>query len=95
VIATIGDDLELPCQFTGEPAPSVSWYKDDVAVSKGNIRSSGSLVIESFQVEDEGSYHCTLANDIGSLRSPETLVLSKNAEITTGVLITKRLVYLP
>ena len=89
MIAIIGDELELPCQFSGDPAPSVSWYKDDVAVSVNMIRSSGSLFIQSFQVNDEGFYHCTVANEVGSLRSPETLVLSKNADVMMGVLIPK------
>ena len=82
LIVDIGDKVELPCRSTGQPSPKVSWFKDTSReVSADLILASGSLVIDSFREEDEGLYHCNVTNEVGSMRSPEVAVLSKNANL--------------
>lgn len=75
LIAKVGGKVELICRSTGQPSPNVTWFKDDTAVSASLVLASGSLVIDNFQAEDEGLYHCIVSNDVGSVRSPETTLL--------------------
>lgn len=79
--------MELPCESTGKPIPSVSWLKDNKTVIGGHILANGSLVIEEFEEKDEGLYHCTVSNELGRMRGLEALILSKNANPKTDVFI--------
>lgn len=76
VVVAQGQTTEFTCPATGEPAPSVTWYREDAeeALETGgggrfSLGGSGELRISSVVPEDEGSYYCLASNAAGSVRS--------------------------
>uniref|UniRef100_A0A0B7BSV9 Uncharacterized protein n=1 Tax=Arion vulgaris TaxID=1028688 RepID=A0A0B7BSV9_9EUPU len=80
VTATQGSLIRLECAVTGNPKPSIKWFKDHKRIDTDahfKIRSyedgTNTVVIESADVEDTGSYMCVAENDAGSV-STETKI---------------------
>ena len=73
VVAAPAGSATLQCAVTGEPAPSVAWYKEDGgAVATGarvSVSSSGELTISNVMLSDAGKYYCVASNAVGSVRS--------------------------
>ena len=75
VTVTEGDPTSLPCHISGNPSTSFSWDKNGVDVlepqsNRFSLSSNdGTLLISSVEKVDEGVYHCTLTNDLGSASS--------------------------
>nr|CAD7441765.1 unnamed protein product [Timema bartmani] len=69
-----GQSAVLPCRvLVGDPAPSVSWYKDGELLSKEEIQwpgvvvtEDGSLLVNYATGELEGEYSCMAANVAGN-----------------------------
>ena len=77
VIAAPGRPATLQCAVTGEPPPSVAWFRegggevvigDRVTVDSG----TGELTISSVELSDTGRYYCVASNAVGSVRSLST-----------------------
>ena len=64
-----GSLITLDCLVRGDPAPTVSWLKDFMAVNltSGNItiEPNGTLVIMQAGFEDAGFYTCVADNGLG------------------------------
>uniref|UniRef100_A0A1I8GNE9 Ig-like domain-containing protein n=1 Tax=Macrostomum lignano TaxID=282301 RepID=A0A1I8GNE9_9PLAT len=66
-----GDSLRMTVRFTGDPAPSISWFKDgqplesspDIQVQIG--RGESSIFIPEAFAEDSGEFSCTVENSTG------------------------------
>eukprot|EP00058_Branchiostoma_floridae_P012492 XP_002597980.1 hypothetical protein BRAFLDRAFT_79788 [Branchiostoma floridae] len=68
-----GAEARLTCRVQGRPAPTVTWYKDDVqVVPTGHIRivqigDTHSVMFKHVGEEDYGIYMCVAANRAGSV----------------------------
>eukprot|EP00099_Drosophila_melanogaster_P014907 NP_523705.2 off-track, isoform A [Drosophila melanogaster] len=76
----------MHCQAIGDPKPTIQWDKDLKYLSENNtdrerfrFLENGTLEIRNVQVEDEGSYGCTIGNSAGLKREDVQLVVK-----TTG-----------
>ena len=65
-----GDPLTLDCQPTGNPPPSLSWFKNDQPlVASGDrltISDDQRVVISNLYSTDEGNYSCVASNIQGT-----------------------------
>jgi roundabout axon guidance receptor 2 len=60
----------LPCQASGNPRPSISWYKDQLPITQTGssrlmVEATGTLVIDNLTPEDTGLYTCTASSESG------------------------------
>lgn len=73
IVVATGQSAVLQCRVTGQPMPSVTWYREGGgAVETGDgisVSSSGDLVISSVTLSDDGDYYCVASNAVGSVRS--------------------------
>ncbi|XP_063953801.1 titin-like isoform X4 [Lytechinus pictus] len=73
-----GESLTFECRITGDPKPSVSWFKDGVKVEQGvfQISEDGQFhkleILEVFD-EDAGVFECRAKNDYGEAICVATL----------------------
>ncbi|KAH8362345.1 hypothetical protein KR200_000746 [Drosophila serrata] len=72
----------MHCQAIGDPKPTIQWDKDLKYLSENNtdrerfrFLENGTLEIRNVQVEDEGSYGCTIGNSAGLKREDVQLVV--------------------
>nr|Q1HLC0.1 RecName: Full=Hemolin; AltName: Full=Lonomia obliqua Stuart factor activator; Short=Losac; Flags: Precursor [Lonomia obliqua]ABF21073.1 hemolin [Lonomia obliqua] len=74
IIAKQGQDVTIPCQVTGLPAPKVTWTHNAQPLSGGKttVTESG-LIIKGLQKGDKGYYGCRSTNEHGD-EYVETLV---------------------
>lgn len=71
--AVIGQELTLPCEAYGEPAPQISWFRNGAPVGEG-----GSLIIREVAHSSAGEYRCVALNSAGQEALEVTLeVLGK------------------
>lgn len=68
---TVGEDVELQCDASGEPAPLVEWSKEGVVMQ--NSTENTSLLIPSVSLKDEGTYVCKATNTGGSVNYSVTV----------------------
>ena len=62
-IATVGRNLTLTCNASGDPNPNVTWTKEGAA--QFNV-SGHKLHLVNVKREDFGSYNCTAVNGYGT-----------------------------
>ena len=63
-----GNIVELACQADGNPIPSITWRKDGHNMPSSSHVSpmlNGSLIFRHVQLQDEGTYECSAANEMG------------------------------
>lgn len=79
IIVAEGQSAVLQCVVTGQPPPSIAWFKeeggevtpdDDDRYSIST--SSGELIITNVMPSDAGEYYCVVSNAVGSVRSLTT-----------------------
>ena len=66
--------LTLNCSASGDPPPTIAWYREGTRFSDSLILANGSLLIgditEGKDATRRGlSYHCTANNSFGTIRS--------------------------
>ncbi|KAG9353052.1 hypothetical protein JZ751_017628 [Albula glossodonta] len=71
VVVKIGEPINLECQATGQPRPSVSWHRIDnarktVLNSPLPMESNAVMQVLVARSEDSGTYSCTAENSEGS-----------------------------
>ena len=49
--------INLTCRATGNPSPTIWWYKDDVLIPNDNNDPSV-LIFTELNLNDRGFYHC-------------------------------------
>nr|CAD7569691.1 unnamed protein product [Timema californicum] len=87
-----GQSAVLPCRvLVGDPAPSVSWYKDGEMLSKEEIQwpgvvvtEDGSLFVNYATGELEGEYSCTAANVAGNVSKTTRLIVLEPPSFLVG-----------
>ncbi|KAM5259263.1 hemicentin-2 isoform 1-T1 [Hipposideros larvatus] len=73
--------LTLRCAGTGVPTPSLSWWKDGVALAA----SGGNLQIEKVDLRDEGVYTCAATNLAGESKRDVVLKVMVPPNIEPGL----------
>jgi len=63
--------LVLRCIATGNPQPTIAWFKDGRKIA-GEV--SLLLVIEEVELSDRGVYHCTATNTLGNVNSTPAVI---------------------
>ena len=81
-----GRDLHLECSVTGQPTPTVLWYRLGQEVGRdARIRALGPhLTIQSVAPFDEGDYECFAKNRAGTDRA--TVDVQVIGELTRAIL---------
>ncbi|XP_044031605.1 vascular endothelial growth factor receptor 1 isoform X3 [Siniperca chuatsi] len=69
----VSSSVILSCPSEGVPSPTITWYKDERALSQGSgiviSPEDGTLHIDRITVEDQGLYTCQATNERGSAES--------------------------
>ncbi|XP_033747095.1 LOW QUALITY PROTEIN: muscle M-line assembly protein unc-89-like [Pecten maximus] len=87
VLALEGSAATLECAVTCSPLPTVTWYKDNKALSS-SVRydtkfdgpsGKASLTIKSSGNEDMGEYKCNFRNPLGEAETTSKIVIKKKA----------------
>lgn len=72
----------LNCITSGDPKPSIIWYKNQERIDTHNNRytilTNGSLMISNVNQDDQGQYYCSIKNILGEISSRLASVLLKN-----------------
>lgn len=78
--AELKEKVTLECKVTGVPVPSIQWFKGDQLLSpsadiKVQSQPDGTqtLIIESIQVDSEGTYKCVAENNAGKAETKATV----------------------
>lgn len=78
-----GEQVRLQCYVYGQPTPSVTWFKDGVALEENEaegraVEVDKSLVIQkarrNSKHDDSGVYYCYATNEVGSARSENAVI---------------------
>ena len=64
-------DIILRCAVSGNPQPTIAWYKDGRRIAG---EGSPLLVIQEMELSDRGVYHCTATNTLGTVVSAPAVV---------------------
>lgn len=73
-----GDSVVLSTQITGNPAPTVKWFKDGKSVSKNLTKSQHgihSLTLIKPLPSDSARYSVTATNNLGTVQTGATLIV--------------------
>uniref|UniRef100_A0A7N8YJJ4 Vascular endothelial growth factor receptor 3 n=1 Tax=Mastacembelus armatus TaxID=205130 RepID=A0A7N8YJJ4_9TELE len=77
----ISSSVTLSCHSEGVPPPTITWYKDEHALSPGSgiviSPEDGTLHIDRITMEDQGLYTCQATNDRGSAESSAYIWVNK------------------
>ena len=93
----LGETAVLECQATGAPRPSLAWSKDGgqlIATERHFFTADNQLVIiVKVEAGDEGTYQCTMHNNLGTLTGSSRLTVAggnravKQTTGTTSVIV--------
>jgi hypothetical protein len=62
--------------------PSITWYKDDKLVKKGNIIAAGTMLqLHEITSNDEGDYKCLAQNIVGEDQHEFSLTVLVNSSL--------------
>jgi FMS-like tyrosine kinase 1 len=93
VLNTLNEDgkLTLICRVTGNPEPTVSWYKNDRAVSASSKKYSmsqdrKSLTVNDFKPrKDNGKYSCHAKNKLGTDFAYSEVHIKEKSNLTVAI----------
>ena len=78
-----GKPARIECQISGQPKPTVEWFKDNEKVKESKrIRPESdnetfSLNFKETELDDEGDYKCVARNEFGSVSSQAELLVNE------------------
>ncbi|XP_061165065.1 cell adhesion molecule DSCAML1-like [Saccostrea echinata] len=74
---TVNNQVFLPCEVYGDPAPNITWYKDQGPLSlSSQVRQTvDGLFINDVNMTDEGTYTCLATNEAGTAQSSGILIV--------------------
>ena len=80
VVVNETDIASLQCKVKGNPAPQVTWLKQNSSISldKRIVQSRGGLMIRDVTSQDGGMYTCRARNILGVMISSATLTVQSN-----------------
>eukprot|EP00116_Pleurobrachia_bachei_P000258 sb/3460520/ len=78
-----GKQFILPCTATGIPEPTITWYKNQIEVSKERSKviplATGGLLIPSAELSHQGMYSCVATNTRGERISTAAVIFVKES----------------
>ncbi|XP_040902816.1 basement membrane-specific heparan sulfate proteoglycan core protein isoform X8 [Toxotes jaculatrix] len=82
----VGEPINLECQASGEPRPSVSWHRLDsnrktMLSSPVPMESNAVMQILVARQEDSGTYVCTARNNEGSTETKVEVIVEGGAQV--------------
>lgn len=74
----VGHNVKLKCQVSGEPEPSITWFKDGMELREGPLGGESRLTrhylhLMDLRPQDAGTYTCAAANPLGAAAANWTL----------------------
>ncbi|KAK9515159.1 hypothetical protein VZT92_025826 [Zoarces viviparus] len=84
----VGDPINLECQASGEPRPSVSWHRLDsnrrtMLSSPVPMESNAVMQILVARAEDSGTYVCTARNNEGTTETTVEVIVDGGSQVPT------------
>ncbi|XP_068454510.1 basement membrane-specific heparan sulfate proteoglycan core protein isoform X9 [Clinocottus analis] len=84
----VGEPINLECQASGEPRPSVSWHRLDsnrktMLSSPVPMESNAVMQILVARPEDRGTYVCTARNNEGTTETKVEVVVEGGSQVPT------------
>ncbi|XP_038577847.1 basement membrane-specific heparan sulfate proteoglycan core protein isoform X10 [Micropterus salmoides] len=84
----VGEPINLECQASGEPRPSVSWHRLDsnrktMLSSPVPMESNAVMQILVARPEDSGTYVCTARNSMGTTETRVEVIVEGGAQVPT------------
>lgn len=88
----LGDDLEITCNVSGYPYPTVNWFKDGkrlmsdkrITLSDNGVYRKAILGINNLEFEDKGEYTCTATSPENPLGVSATIDISVKGKSLKG-----------
>lgn len=80
-----GEPYRLYCRISGEPKPTMTWFKDGDEIPLSNrVKStfdgqSCELSFTDLTLDDSGNYKCVIANDLGKVESSAEVDVKKRS----------------
>ncbi|XP_020313701.1 protein turtle homolog A isoform X1 [Oncorhynchus kisutch] len=86
----VGRILVIPCQTTGDPAPSITWSKVGPATrSQYSVASNGSLLLLPLSKDHQGEWVCSVTNRVATVKASTLIsVLGTSPHAATLVSVT-------
>ena len=85
VAVNIGESARIQCQYSGQPTPTITWYKDGKAIPAGDARfvitqetpTLSVLTVNATSMDDKGVYSVKLTNMAGEVEGKANLVVKR------------------
>jgi len=78
VFVNLYQSVNLTCVASGNPQPSIAWYKDGRIIPG---EGSPLLVIQEVELSDRGVYNCTATNSLGTTSSSAVININGTVPI--------------
>lgn len=81
LIVRMGKDAVFTCKISAEPAPEVTWMRNNRPISEGGRyemeigKAYVTLTIRDCDADDEAQYECVVTNALGTARSSASLTI--------------------
>jgi hypothetical protein len=81
----IGENARIQCQYSGNPTPTITWYKDGKAIPSNDQRFTitqetstlSVLTINNTSMDDKGVYSVKLTNIAGDVEGKASLTIKR------------------
>ena len=87
VAVNIGEGARLQCQYSGQPVPTIVWYKDGKVIPNGDQRfvitqetpTLSVLTISATTMEDKSVYSVKLTSIAGEVEGKANLIVKRKS----------------
>lgn len=88
VAINIGENLRIPCQYSGHPLPTVTWFKNGQEIPSDDQRikitqespTLSVLTISDANLDDKGVYSVKLQNTAGDVEGKSNVNVKRKSE---------------
>ena len=95
VAVNIGENARIQCQYSGQPNPTITWYKDGKAIPTDDKRITitqetptlSVVTINSTTIDDKGVYSVKLTNMAGDVEGKANLNVKRKSHIRFSISI--------